>query len=243
MTDVQAALAFLDRISDRGRRLRSSLASDRADAAATDPLRRWQTEVAGAVNELSGGSKAHWLSKAFTGALLIPSPRGDGVLGVEAPAIEIVDRLLDVIEQARASLTQVAAGVVAPAAPEPRRFEFVHDASIRPVLEQAYGDGERALAASEADQAFRIFCSVLESIISDALKHARLEPAGDDRSFDERIGAAETAGLIRAGCGRLPASARRYRDREDSREAATIRDATIVRQVLRVVMRDLDPGR
>jgi hypothetical protein len=61
-------------------------------------------------------------------------------------------------------------------------------------------------------------------------------------SFDDRIAAAEAAGLIRGGCARLPAAARAYRD---SRPAPAIseRDAKVARQVLRVVMRDLDPGR
>jgi len=61
-------------------------------------------------------------------------------------------------------------------------------------------------------------------------------------SFDERIRAAEAAGLIRGGCARLPAVARAYRD-ADQQSAITERDAAVTRQVLRVVMRDLDPGR
>jgi len=239
MTEVQTAIAFLDRLAGRGRELRAALAADASSASTADALPRWQADVASTVNELSGGSKAHWLSKAFSAAFLVSTPGGaDRELLVEAPAAEIVDRLLGVIGQARASLTQVAAGA-APAEPSaPRRFEFVHDAAIRPVLEQAFLDGERSMEAGDAERAFLTFCSILEAIITDALR-------GDvaSLSFDARIAAAETAGLIRGGCARLPASARRYRDRTAADSDPTIREAGVVRQVLRVVMRDLDPGR
>jgi hypothetical protein len=70
-----------------------------------------------------------------------------------------------------------------------------------------------------------------------------------DWSFDARIIAAESAGLIRSGCARLPAQARAYRDLTDLdgnlRSDVTVseRDARITSQVLHVVMRDLNPGR
>ena len=87
MTEVQTALGYLDRLAERGRRLRSSLAEDAASGATIESLRRWQADVAVAVNELSGGSKAHWLSKAFSAAYLIATPQsGDRELVVEAPA-------------------------------------------------------------------------------------------------------------------------------------------------------------
>jgi len=62
-------------------------------------------------------------------------------------------------------------------------------------------------------------------------------------SFDQRIVAAEKAGLIRGGCVRLPPIARAYRVVPDSDAAASERDAKVARQVLHVIMRDLDPGR
>src|SRR5262249_18327770 len=62
-------------------------------------------------------------------------------------------------------------------------------------------------------------------------------------SFDERIAAAEGANLIRGGCARLPAAARAYRDADSSGRVVTRHDAKIARQVLHVVMRDLDPRR
>jgi hypothetical protein len=210
-----------------------------ADASTTDAVRRWQADVASTVNELSGGSKAHWLSKSFSAAFLIASPAGgDGALVVEAPTSLIVERLLDVIAQARTSLTQVAAGIASVEPPPPRRFEFVHDDALRRVLEQAFVEGERALDAGDAETALKTFCSALEAIITDAL---RVDVSG--MSFDQRIAAAETAGLIRGGCARLPPSARHYRDETHTGHAAGLREAQLVRQVLRVVMRDLDPGR
>ena len=243
MTEIENALAFLERLAARGHQLRAQLDAASADPEALDMLRAWQRDCAGAINELSGGSKAHWLSKAFSAAFLVALPgRGDRALVVEAPPEEILDRLLAVVAQARASLTQMAAGAMPPEPSAPRRFEFVRDASIRPVLEQAFIDGERALESGDAEAAFMTFCSLLEAIITDALNR----PGALDAtalSFDARIAAAESAGLIHAGCGRLPASARRYRERDASIEPSTIRDATVVRQVLRVVMRDLDPGR
>jgi hypothetical protein len=249
MTEALTAIAFLDRLADRGRRLQSSLDAGAAGGQTMDAMRRWQSDVASTVNELSGGSKAHWLSKAFSAAFLIATPASaDRELLVEAPPTEIVARLLDVIAQARMSLTQLAAGI-APAEPSPpRRFEFVHDGAIRSVLEHAYVDGVRALESGDPERAFMTFCSVLEAIITDGIRDSGFEIRGDTSdvsrlSFDERIAAAEAAGLIRGGCARLPASARRYRDRSSDAAPLTIRDAEVVRQVLHVVMRDLDPGR
>src|ERR1051326_8652758 len=126
MSEVATALAFLERLADRGRRLRSTLDADPADASALETMRAWQRDCAAPVNELSGGSKAHWLSRAFSAAFLISTPpHGDRVLVVEVPASEIVDRLLGVIDQAQMSLTQVAAGTAPGEPAAPRRFEFV----------------------------------------------------------------------------------------------------------------------
>ena len=240
MTDVKTAIAFLDRLADRGRQLRAPLAGDASTVApALDAMRTWQSDVSSTVNELSGGSKSHWLSKAFSAAYLIATPAGgDRELLVEAPPAEIVARLLDVIAQARASLALVAAGAATADPSTPRRFEFVHDAAIRAVLEPAFLDGARAIEAGDAERAFMTFCSILEAVITDALR-----ADVSSMSFDARIAAAESEGLIRNGCARLPPLARRYRDRTHADRAATMREAEVVRQVLRVVMRDLDPGR
>ena len=64
-----------------------------------------------------------------------------------------------------------------------------------------------------------------------------------EMSFDGRIAAAERKNLIRGGCARLPAVARAYRDPHDAGRVVTVQDAKVTRQVLHVVMRDLDPGR
>ena len=244
MNEVHTALAFLDRLTGRGGDISAALHADPWDANAQKALRAWQSDVAAAINELSGGSKAHWLSKAFSAAFLITSPRhGDGTLVLEASAVDIVDRLLHVLAQGRASLMQVAAGAASFEPPPPRRFEFVRDAALRPVVEQAYIDAERALERGDAEHAFMTFCGVLEAIITDALGDASHGRAISDMSFDERIAAAESEGLIHASCARLPPSARQYRERRDRDAAPSTRDADIVGQVLRVVTRDLDPGR
>jgi hypothetical protein len=181
---------------------------------------------------------------------------------------EIVKRLLDVLERAVASLSGMdgdkgpGAGEnssPAPKAPVPRRFEFVHNAVLRPVLEEAYNDSRRALEQTDYDLSLRISCGILEAIVTDAMEHkglsalAAAEPpatklAGKigDWPFNLRLAVAERAGLIRGGCARLPGVARMYRDDTDANNhGATVseRDARQVGQVLRVVMRDLDPGR
>ena len=81
---------------------------------------------------------------------------------------------------------------------------------------------------------------------TDALENKGLDVSA--WSFDARIEAAQHKGLIGSGCVRLPAVARRYRDLSDAEgrlRDATIseRDTRVARQVLLVVMRDLDPRR
>jgi hypothetical protein len=106
--------------------------------------------------------------------------------------------------------------------------------------------------------ALRTTCGILETVVTDALEHKGLSAlaaegasAGKigDWSFNTRLAVAEKAGLIRNGCARLPAVARTYRDHSDadgdggSKATVSERDARLAGQVLRVVMRDLDPGR
>jgi hypothetical protein len=221
-------------------------------------VRIWQYDCAAAINELSGGSKAHWLSRAYSNALLVRSTGGEAL--IEADVADIVRRVLDVLEQGRAALTGMnTAAVASPEAQEPHRFDFVHDAELRPVLEQAFVDSRRAFEERDYEAALKTACGIIEAIITDAL-NARLTPrapaetdgsrgfsrahgAITELSFADRIAAAETAGLIRGSCARLPDVARAYRDGSDQAAAISERDATLTRQVLRVVMRDLDPGR
>src|SRR5208337_2282457 len=163
--------------------------------------------------QLSGGSKAHWLARSFSEAFLMRSASGHAVEGA-APA-EIVQRLLDVLEQAIASLSRMDDGAVISAsssasseAPPPRRFEFVHNPELRPVVEQAYIDSRRALEQEDYDLALRTSCGILEAIVTDALEHKGLSAlaasgalagkiaAGKiaDWSFDTRLAVAERAG-------------------------------------------------
>jgi hypothetical protein len=162
---------------------------------------------------------------------------------VEAGVGEIVDRILDVLEQAGASLSKMDddAMVSSTEAPARRRFEFVHNRELRPVLEAAFVESGRAFENGDARHAFLTSCGVLEAIITDALEYDGAQTA--ECGFEERIAAAERAGLIRGGCARLPPIARTYRDVAESDGPVSERDAKVVRQVLHIVMRDLDPGR
>jgi len=240
------SLAGFEALTRRGREIRST--------PTADATRAWQQDCAAAINQLSGGSKAHWLARAYSDAFLVRSAHGG--LVVEVDATEIVDRILGVLAQGATSLSRmddVAAS--SGAAPRPRQFEFVNNVELRPVLEQTFADSRDALERGEFALALILSCGVIEALLTDALEHARSAahdtPEGGmaDWSFETRITAAERAGLIRGGCARLPPVARRYRDLTDAdgelRLDASVseREARLAGQVLRVVMRDLDPGR
>ena len=256
------AIRHVDSLIQRGAALEQRLSTDATTAADVDEMRAWQQQCAAAVTHLSGGSKAHWLSRAFSEAFLVRSAEGGAV--VEAPALDIVRRLVDVLVQARASLLQMDGnpGQFFVATEEPgeshpqQRFAFVHRRELQPVLEHAYADSRAALDRGEFGAALLLTCTVLESIITDALEHATARgPASTstagiaDMPFDARIAAVERAGLIRGGCARLPPVVLRYRDLLDGNGAlhhdviVLARDARTTAQVLRVVIRDLDPGR
>ena len=252
MDQLTQAFAYLDRLSARGRQIAERLQTTPDSAV---DIRAWQQDVAAAINELSGGSKQHWLSRAFSQAFLVSGSSRDFV--TEVSAADIVERLLTVLGQARASLATMehldAEAVAKAPAAAVRRFDFVRNAELRPVLEQAYAESARALDAGDFPRAFLTSCSILEAIITDALgDDVRLKPdttTGEtserrlqDMTFDERIAAAESAGVIRGGCARLPSTARTYRDLPPD-TIVSEREARTVRQVVNVVMRDLDPGR
>jgi hypothetical protein len=241
-----ASLRELDELIARGRRVRN--------AGTLDAIRAWQQDCAASINQLSGGSKAHWLSRAFSDAFLVRAAQGETI--VEADATDIVDRILRVLDQGATALLDmdgVAASSVA--APSPRRFDFVHNAELRPILEQVFADSRDAFERRDFGVALMLSCSVIDALLTDALEHSGTSVASAFEapitgwSFDARIAAAEHAGLIRGGCARLPPMARAYRDLTDAegdlREDAEVseRDARVTGQVLRVVMRDLDPGR
>jgi hypothetical protein len=251
-----AALERLDSLIRRGRALRGVMTDD--------TLGVWQRDCSALVHQLSGGSKAHWLSRAYSAALLV---RSDAGAVPEADPLDIVDRVVDVLERGRASLAGLDGSAVAPPTPRPRVFEFVRTAALRPILEQAFDDSRAALVHGDFARSLILSCSVIDTLLADALEHragvvpgsrggeSRGSPkpdgllAVDDQSFEARIAAAERTGLIRGGCARLPPAARRYRDFSDDdgelRPGARVseREARLAGQVLRVVMRDLDPGR
>jgi hypothetical protein len=241
------ALREIETLIERGCQIRA--------VGSVDAMRAWQRDCAAAIHQLSGGSKAHWLSRAYSEAFLVRS--ADSGVVVEAEAGEIVDRILDVLAQGAASLSRMDAVAAAStgAPPRPRRFEFVRNAELRPVLEQAFDDSRDAFERGEFALALVLSCSVIESLLTDALSAGGGPP--DDRrggpsgppSFEQRIALAEKGGIIRGGCARLPAVARTYHDLTDEAGELrpgvhiTEREARLAGQVLRVVMRDLDPGR
>lgn len=258
----EIAIRHVNSLIAQGDALQQRLSADRTTPADVDEMRAWQQQCAAAVTHLSGGSKAHWLSRAFSQAFLVRSSDGGAV--VEAPALDIVRRVVDVLGQARASLLQMdgdpgQSSAVDDELRESRpqqRFAFVQRRELQPVLERAYADSRAALDRGEFGAALVLTCTVLESIITDALEHARARgpaaaSAADiaDMPFEARIAAIERAGLIRGGCARLPPLALRYRDLLDDTGAlhdnviVLARDARTAAQVLRVVIRDLDPGR
>ncbi len=250
---IESYLSQLDSLIRRGRDLCGLLAAEPSDTFAVTAVRVWQQDVGITVNQLSGGSKAHWLARSFSEAFLVRATDG-GAIEEVAPE-EIVTRLLGVLEQAVASLSRKDAVPFLSASaetPAPRRFEFVHNTDLRPVLESAYSESRRALEGEHFDLALRTSCGILEAIITDALEHKGLAallasgaPAGNisDWSFDTRIAVAERTGLIRNGCARLPAVARTYRHESEPAPPVSERDARQAGQVLNVIMRDLDPGR
>jgi hypothetical protein len=264
-TQIETYLSHLEGLIRRGRQVRDTLTTDPSDPSAMAATRAWQEDCGVTVNQLSGGSKAHWLARSFSESFLMRSKDGRAVTG--AAPTEIVTRLLGVLDQAVASISGMddSSGVSgnpnasgSSEGPPPRRFEFVHNADLRPVVEQAYIDSKRALEIGDYDLALRTSCGILEAIVTDALEHkgqsalAGLDaPAGKigDWPFETRLAIAEEAGLIRGGCARLPAIARSYRDHADAngesgpQTTVSERDARQAGQVLHVVMRDLDPGR
>jgi hypothetical protein len=254
-TQIGTYLAHLDGLIRRGRQLRDVLATDASDDRAIAATRAWQEDCGIRINQLSGGSKAHWLARSFSEAFLVRSAGGHATEG--APPGEIVERLLDVLGQAVASLSRTdGAAILSSTSSESanRRFEFVHNPELRPIVEQAYTDSRRAFEEGDYELALRTSCGILEAIVTDALEHKGLKaeavsdtPPGKiaDWSFETRLAVAERAGLIRGGCARLPAVARTYREHDENKPKAKVSasDAQRTGQVLHVVMRDLNPGR
>lgn len=258
-SQIDTYLAHLDGLMGRGQQLSEMLDADAGDASVMAQTRRWQEDCGQIINQLSGGSKAHWLARAFSQAFLMRTAEGQAMQGA-APS-DIVRQLMAVLGQAVSTLTHTTDAAIASAtaeSPAPRRFEFVHNAEIRPVLESAYSDARAAVDKGDFQLALVTYCGILEAIVTDALE-SRGQPAMialgapaekiSDWPFETRLAIAEKAGLIRGGWVRLPASARTYRDHMDRPgdgipEGATSEgDAKRAGQVLHVIMRDLNPSR
>lgn len=255
---IDSNLSHLDHLIRRGNKLRESLSADPTDKSSIVANRAWQQDCGVAMNQLSGGNKSHWLARQFSEAFLLRTDSGEAI-DLVPPAV-IVERLVRVLDQAVLSLSRMGSegnSTAAPtAAPQPRRFEFVHNTEIRPVLEQAYADSRDALEQRKYDESLANTCGILEAIVTDSLEHHGVDAMAcadelvgkiSDWTFNERLTVAEKAGLIRGGCARLPEIARGYRDALDADGNAKLQvseqDARRSMQVLHVIMRDLDPGR
>jgi hypothetical protein len=246
---VESYLTQLGALIRRGQELRGTLAKNPSSGAAVASMRIWQDHCAVTINQLSGGSKAHWLARAFSEAFLMRGGAGQAI--EKASTEKIVERLLGVLEQAVASLSRPDNPPMLTTTMEPatRRFDFVHNMELRPLLEQAYAESRRALEQGEYAEALRTSCGILEAIVTDALEQkpssamAVVETEGKvrDWSFETRLAAAERAGLIRGGWVRLPEVARKYRETEQLPIGE--QDARRAVQVLNVILRDLNPGR
>jgi hypothetical protein len=272
LSQIETLLHRLDHLMRDGRRLRDALLIDPTGSRELELVRSWQRECAATIGQLSGGNKAHWLSRAYSNAFLLSV--GSGEVATEASVTEIIDRILEVLEQAGASLSQADLKAVAAtsleAPPRTSRFDFVRDSNLRSNLELAFADSRSAYERGDFVRAFVTSCSVLEAIITDALERgrSRLSDYAPRRvpsaaaalgvtpgievgswSFETRMTVAEKAGLISAGCARLPVSARRYRNFLDEQGelrpdiVVSDREARVVIQVLNVIIRDLAPGR
>lgn len=244
----------LNRLRHQGRALEgdSDLSSDGPE------LRAWQQECATLVGQLSGGTKSHWLARAFSDAFLV-TPSQPGAVTTEVSAKEIVARILAVLDLAGESLQRLERGEPSgTSGPVADRFAFIADPTLRMGLAEVDRVAQEALARGAYALALVGTCSVLESVITERIQRqaptALAEhgaPAGPITSwpFDARIAVAERLGCVSAGCARLPSSGRRYRElldpNGDVRDAVRIseQDARRARQVLRVILRDLAPGR
>lgn len=258
MTDPIATYRHrLDHLSMEGRQLRAALANFPDGSAQLQALHVWQRECAATVSQLSGGSKAHWLSRAFSEALLVPA--STDAQRHDASIVTIIDRLLGVLDSAGQSLADAVAPPSSDVAsrPPPRpRFTFIEHATLRSNLEAAYLDGQDAYHRGDFGLALMTFSSILETVITDALERrgserlAPYEPPPEpivSWPFATRIAIAERAGLISRGCMRLPEAARTYRAVFDGETIAPLtasaRDAKLTSDVLHVILRDLAPGR
>ena len=122
---IDTYLSRLELLISEGRQLQTRFTADPNDRRTSEGMRIWQRECATMVNELSGGTKAHWLAQAFSEAFLVRSANGPVVTSA-APA-QIVERIVGVLTRAATSLSTIdqGSGNAGSAGPPPRRFDFV----------------------------------------------------------------------------------------------------------------------
>ncbi len=70
---IETYLSHLDGLMRRGRELRDALAADPSNPSSIAATRAWQEDCGVTINQLSGGSKAHWLARSFSEAFLLRS--------------------------------------------------------------------------------------------------------------------------------------------------------------------------
>src|SRR5262245_52512785 len=104
VSQIETLLHRLDHLMREGHRLRDALPIDPTGSRELELVRSWQRECAATIGQLSGGNKAHWLSRAYSNAFLPSS--GSAEVATEATVTEIIDRVLKVLQQARISLSQ-----------------------------------------------------------------------------------------------------------------------------------------
>src|SRR5271156_1806945 len=95
---IEIYLTHLVGLKRSGRELRNAPAATPSDPPTVAATRRWHEYCGVTINQLSGGSKAHWLARSFSGSFLMRSADGRAAEGA-SPA-DIVKRLIDVLEQA-----------------------------------------------------------------------------------------------------------------------------------------------
>ena len=190
---IDSNLSHLDSLIRRGRQIREILAIDPASKSALVANRAWQQDCGVAIHQLSGGSKAHWLARAFSEAFLLRTVSGQ-VIETAAPD-EIVERLVGVLDQAILSLSRMDDGEHAStspvAAPLPHRFDFVHNVELRPVLEQGVcrqpgRAGTRKLwrGVDNLQRNSGSNCDGCAGIQRDRRAGFRRSPCGKDRGLD-----------------------------------------------------------
>src|SRR5258707_10158360 len=107
-SQVENYLSHLDGLIRRGRQLRETLKTgtgstwsppekDPSSKSIIAALRVWQEDCGVTINQLSGGSKAHWLARSFSEAFLMRSTAGTAVQGA-APGANL-KQPIHVLEQ------------------------------------------------------------------------------------------------------------------------------------------------